>query len=186
MRHSMAAALAVLLAVMMSACLVVSKEKKLAYFDSLERDTLARLVKEQPKVEQELAESVGYLIAEKWVLKIPVIGWGSGAGVVVEKANGKRSYLRIIKLKFGLGLGGRVKRIVLVFQDLNKLQDVADGKWRARVEVEAAAKAGDVGIAGGGSTSDLMNEGFSTYVLTDGASATATVAVLRAQPYSIE
>jgi len=61
------AAMMVVLAVIMSACaggLVGSKEKKAAYFNSLEHETLARLIKEQPKVEQELEESVGYLVAE--------------------------------------------------------------------------------------------------------------------------
>ncbi len=95
--------------------LIGSKEKKLAYFDSLEQETLARLIKEHPKVEQELAESVGYLVAEQKVVK---------------------------------------------------------GPWIA---------------AGSGGTDDLMKKGYSTYLLTDaGVSATATIAVLRAQPYSIE
>lgn len=48
-----------------------SKEKKRAYFNSLEQDTLARLIKERPRAEQELAESVGYLVAEEKVLKVP-------------------------------------------------------------------------------------------------------------------
>ena len=39
----------------------------------------------------------------------------------------------------------------------------------------------------GGGTGDLMKQGVSTYVLTDaGVSATATIGVLRAQPYSID
>ena len=42
-------------------------------------------------------------------------------------------------------------------------------------------------VAGGGSTTDLIKKGYSTYVLTDaGVSATATISVLPAQPYSIE
>jgi hypothetical protein len=186
----MMAALAIVLVVIMTACaggLVGSKEKKLAYFNSLEQDTLARLVKEQPKAEQELTASVGYLVAEQDVVKVPMVGWASGAGVAVEKANGKRTYLRIPELQFGVGWGGRVEKIVLVFQDLKKFRDLADGKWHAGVEAEAAAKAGDVGVAGSGGSTDLLKKGFSTYVLTDaGISGTATVSMLRAQPYSIE
>ena len=80
-----------------------------------------------------------------------------------------------------------MEKIVLVFHDLNKLRDLADGKWHAGATAEAAAKAGDVGAAGSGNTSDLLKQGYSTYVLTDaGISGTATVSVLRAQPYSIE
>jgi hypothetical protein len=189
-RFSYMAVSVVLPAVIMSACaggLVGNKEKKLAYFNSLEQDTLARLIKEQPQVKHELAESVGYAVAEKKVVKIPLIGAGGGAAVVVEKANQKRSYLRIPEIQFGMGWGGRVDRIVLIFQDVNKLRDLADGKWHAGIEAEAAAKAGDVGAAGSGGTADLIKKGYSSYVLTDaGVSATATVTMLRAQPYSIE
>lgn len=183
-------ALVMVLVGLLSACaggLVGGSEKKRAYFDTLEQNTLMRLVKEQPKVQQELDESVGHLVAEQNVVKVPMVGWASGAGVVVEKASGKRSYLRIPELQFGVGWGGRVEKIVLVFQDLDTLRDLADGKWHAGIEAEAAAKAGDVGVAGSGSSTALLKKGFSTYVLTDaGVSGTATVSVLRAQPYSIE
>lgn len=167
--------------------LVGGKERKHAYFDKLEQETLARLVKEHPKAEQELAEAVGYLVAEQDIVKIPQVGWASGAGVVVEKATGKRSYLRIPEIQFGVGWGGRVEKIVIIFRDIDKLRDIADGKWYAGASAEAAAKAGDVGAAGSGGTSDLMKKGYTSYVLTDaGVSATATVAALRAQPYSID
>jgi len=179
-----------LLAMSMTACvggLVGSTEEKLAYFEGLERETLARLVKEEPKTEAELAQAVGYAVIEKKVVKVPMIGAGGGAGVVVEKASGKKSYLRVPQLQFGLGWGGRAEKVILIFQDLEKLRDLANGTWKAGIEAEAAAKAGNVGAAGGGGTGDLMKEGFTTYVLTDaGVSATATIAVLRAQPYSID
>ena len=85
-----------------------------------------------------------------------------------------------------MGWGGRSEKIVLIFQDVEKLRDLAAGKWNAGIEAEAAAKAGDVGAAGGGGTGDLV-KGFSTYVLTDaGVSATATISVMRVQPYSID
>ena len=167
--------------------LVGSKEEKLAYFESLEQETLAQLVKEQPGTEQELAQSVGYAVFEKKVVKVPVVGAGGGAGVVVDKANGKKSYLRVPELQLGLGWGGRAEKVILIFQDVEKLRNLAGGTWKAGIAAEAAAKAGDVGAAGGGGTGDLMKKGFTTYVLTDaGVSATATIAVLRAQPYSID
>ena len=167
--------------------LVGSKEEKLAYFESLEQETLAQLVKEQPGTEQELAQSVGYAVFEKKVVKVPVVGAGGGAGVVVDKENGKKSYLRVPELQLGLGWGGRAEKVILIFQDVEKLRNLAGGTWKAGIAAEAAAKAGDVGAAGGGGTGDLMKKGFTTYVLTDaGVSATATIAVLRAQPYSID
>jgi len=68
------------------------------------------------------------------------------------------------KLQFGMGWGGRREKIVLIFQDVEKLRGLAAGKWNAGSEAEAAAKAGDVGAAGGGDTGNLV-KGFSTYML---------------------
>jgi lipid-binding SYLF domain-containing protein len=189
-RPYLMSAVMTMLAITITACaggLVGSKEGKLAYFESLEKETLAQLVKEQPGTEQELARSVGYAVIEKKVVKVPMVGAGGGAGVVVEKASGKKSYLRVPELQFGLGWGGRAEKVILIFQDVEKLRDLADGMWKAGIAAEAAAKAGDVGAAGGRGTEDLMKKGFTTYVLTDaGVSATATIAVLRVQPYSID
>lgn len=189
-RPYLVSALMTMLAITVAACaggLVGSKEEKLAYFESLEKDTLVSLVKQQPGTEQELAQSIGYAVIEKRVVKVPVIGAGGGAGVVVEKASGKKSYLRVPELQFGWGWGGRAEKVILIFQDVEKLRDLADGMWKAGIAAEAAAKAGDVGAAGGRGTGDLMKKGFTTYVLTDaGVSATATIAVLRVQPYSID
>jgi len=183
-------ALMAMLVMTITACaggLVGSKEERLAYFESLEKETLARLVKEQPRTEQELAQSVGYAVIEKKVVKVPMVGAGGGAGVVVVKASGKKTYLRVPELQFGAGWGGRSEKVILVFQDVGKLRDLADGAWKAGIEAEAAAKAGDIGAAGGGGTGDLMKKGFTTYVLTDaGVSATASIGVLRAQPYAID
>lgn len=189
-RPYLVSALMTMLAITVAACaggLVGSKEDKLAYFESLEKDTLVSLVKQQPGTEQELAQSIGYAVIEKRVVKVPVIGAGGGAGVVVEKASGKKSYLRVPELQFGWGWGGRAEKVILIFQDVEKLRDLADGMWKAGVAAEAAAKAGEIGAAGGRGTGDLMKKGFTTYVLTDaGVSATATIAVLRVQPYSID
>ncbi|BCA53093.1 hypothetical protein W02_02330 [Nitrospira sp. KM1] len=184
------AAVAFAMSMLLSGCaggLVGSPDSKRAYFSKLEQDALARVIQEQPKAKQELEQAAGYLVAEQDIVKVPMVGWGSGAGIAVEKATGKRSYLRIPELQFGAGWGGRVQKVVLIFQDLGKFRDVADGKWYAGAEAEAAVKAGDVGVAGSGTSADLLTKGFSTYVLTDaGVSGTATVSVLRAQPYSID
>jgi len=162
-------------------------DEKRAYFKELEDSTLARLFKEHPATQQEWAESVGYAVVEKKIVKIPVFGAGSGAGVVVEKASGTRTYLHVPELQFGAGWGARGERIVLIFQDLKKLRDLSDGEWHSGLSAEAAAKAGDIGAAGGADGSKIGKQGFTTYVLTEsGVSATVTLTVLRAQPYSID
>lgn len=163
------------------------KEEQLAYFDHLEQDTLALLIKEHPQSEQELADAAGYTIAEKKTVKVPFVGVGDGIGLVREKASDRRSYLQFTQLQFGFGLGVRANRIVVIFQDLNKLREAAAGRWHVGIAAEATAKVGDVGAAGEGGKSDLTEKGYSTYVLTDCCvSASATIRVLRARPYSVE
>lgn len=188
-RHSMSV-LTIILIVAVSGCaggLFGTTDEKRVYFEQLEQDTLARLAKEQPNTTKELADAVGYAVIEKKVVKGPMVGAGGGAAVVVEKAAAKRSYLRVPEIQFGMGWGARAEKIVIIFQDIEKLRDLADGKWRVRAGAEAAAKVGDVGAAGSGGTSDLGTKGYAVYVLTDaGASVTATINLLRAQPYSIE
>ena len=57
------------------------------------------------------------------------------------------------------GWGGGAEKIVVIFQNIDKLHNLADRKSHADVEAEAAAKAGDVGVAGSGDTADLMKNG---------------------------
>jgi len=162
-----------------------SKEEKLAYFDDLEKETLARLVRGNPKIEQELAQSVGYAVLERKVVKVPLIGAGGGAGVVVEKAVNQRVYLRVPEVQVGAGWGARAERIVVIFQDITQLRQLANGKWDGASVTEMTDVTGDVGATGG--ASDSRKRGFSTYVLSEaGLSATATIGVLRVQPYSLD
>ena len=66
--------------------LMGSKEDKLAYFDGLEKETLARLIKEQPKTEQELAQSVGYVVGEKKVVRFLWSAAAAGQGLSLRRA----------------------------------------------------------------------------------------------------
>ena len=134
-------ALMAMLAILITACaggLVGSKAEKARLFRGPGNGDASQPVKEQPGTEQELARSVGYAVLEKKVVKVPVVGAGGGAGVVVEKASGKKTYLRVPELQFGLGWGGRAEKVILIFQDIEKLRD-------RRRQVEG----GDQGRSGG-------------------------------------
>jgi hypothetical protein len=164
-----------------------TREEKLAYYQKLEEQAKAEVVAHYPKAKEELASSVGYAVVEKDIVKIPVVGWGSGAGVIVEKQGDKRTYVRVPELQFGAGWGARAQKVVVIFSDVTKLRDLADGEWNATLGAEAAAKAGDTGVAGGAAGSDLLSKGYVLYVMTEaGISATATLNLMRIQPYSLE
>jgi lipid-binding SYLF domain-containing protein len=162
-------------------------DEKRAYFRKLEDESLARLVKEQPATEQDLAKSVGYAVFEQKIVKIPMFGASRGAGVLVEKAKDRRIYMRLRELQLGAGWGARAQSVILIFDDPAKLSDLADGKWRAGYSAEAAAASGNVGGSGSAGSGTAGNKGFKSYVLAEaGASASVTVNVLRIKPYSID
>lgn len=163
-----------------------TKTEKLDYFATLEKEALAQLSEQSPEVMKELEESVGHAVIEETVLKVPIVGAGVGSGVVVEKATGKRSYLKINRLDLGLGWGAKSFKLIMIFHDLEALRDLADGKFGGGVGAEAAAKAGDVGGAAEGSSAQ-REEGYSLYALTDsGVSATVTIRLMVARPYTLD
>lgn len=161
-----------------------TETEKLDYYANLEKETLAQLAEQSPESSKELEESVGHAIIEQKVVKVPIVGAGVGSGVVVEKATGKRSYLRVSRLDLGAGYGAKSLKLVMIFQDIDALRNLADGKFGAGAGAEAAAKAGEVGGAAEGSSGQLK-KGYSLYALTDaGVSATATIRAFAARPYT--
>lgn len=163
-----------------------TREEKLAHFATLEAEAKAELIKQHPETEAELKASVGYAVFEQDIVKIPVVGWASGTGVIVEQHGDQRTYVRIPEIQFGAGWGARAQKVVVIFQDIEKLRDLADGEWRAGITAEAAAKAGDAGAAGGGGVNPTK-QGYSLYVMTDaGISVTATFNIMRIKPYSLD
>ena len=161
-----------------------TKTEKLDYFATLEKEALAQLSEESPEVKKELEESVGHAVLEQKVLKVPMVGAGVGSGIVVEKSTGKRTYLKVNRIDLGMGWGAKSFKLVMIFQDIKALRDLADGKLGGGMGAEAAAKAGDVGGAAEGSSGQLK-KGYSLFALTDaGVSATATIRLLAARPYT--
>ena len=142
------------------------------------------MAEQSPEATKELDEGVGYAVIEQKVVKVPVVGAGTGKGVVVEKATGQRSYLNVKRLDLGLGVGGKAYKVVLIFQDEKVLHEFANGKFAIEAGAEATAKAGEAGAGVEGGSSNLK-KGYSVYVLTDGGvSATATIRVLGARPWT--
>jgi hypothetical protein len=146
--------------------------------DDLVEKTLIDLERDHPESKDEVAKSAGYVIMSNKLTKIPLVGAGAGYGVGIETATGEKTYLRMRRVDFGLGVGARAVRPVLIFQDAKKFHEYIDGKFGASIGAEASAKAGESGSAGGGEAS--RGEGYTSYLITDsGVSATASLAVVR-------
>ena len=156
-------------------------EEQMQAIDELVERTLPDLYKQDPKAREEVAKSVGYVIASNTITKVPIVGAGSGYGVAINTKTAEKTYLTMSRFDVGGGWGARSVRPVLIFQDEMKFKDFIDGKWEAQAGAEAAAKVGESGAAGGAGSGDLAGDkGYLIYTITDaGVSATATAGIIR-------
>lgn len=163
-------------------------EEQVQTIDELVERTLSDLYKQETKTRQEIADSVGYAIMSNTVLKVPLVGVGSGYGVAINNRTGVRTYIKMERFDLGGGLGARSERPVVIFQEEEKFKEFIEGSWSANAGAEAAAKVGETGAAGGVGSGDLPGDkGYSVHLITDaGVSATLTVGVIRVKPIELK
>lgn len=149
--------------------------------------TLTDLYKQEPKAKESIANSVGYVVMNNKITKIPIVGAGSGYGVAINTKTGEKTYIKMARFDVGGGWGARSVRPVLIFQDEKKFKDFIDGVWEAQAGAEAAAKVGETGAAGGGGSSGVGDKGYSVHMITDaGVSATVTAGVIRVKQVKLK
>ena len=165
-----------------------TKTDQIQTVDQLIETTLADLVSQNPAVKKELERSVGYVIMNNKITKIPVFGAGAGYGAAVARASGEKTYLRMARFDFGAGWGARSVRPVLIFFDEPLFQKFIRGTFKIKMSAEASAKVGETGAAGGtgGHPSKSESSPYSSYLITDaGVSATWAVGFIRVKPIQL-
>ena len=144
-------------------------------------DTVARLEKENPGLQDQVDSCLGYLVVDKKVVKIPFIGGGGGKGVVVENATGKRTYVKVSRMEVGGGWGARSYKVLLLFTQPKRLEKAQAGTWVYQAGAEASAGK----VAAEGSSAQVQNDkGYKVYTYSEGgASVTWTLRAIRLKPY---
>ena len=89
-----------------------SVEEKREEVRKMAAETLAKLYELQPSAKTAIEQSAGYAVFSNFGLKILVLGSGKGEGIVVNKQTGKETFMKMLELQAGLGLG--VKRFSVV------------------------------------------------------------------------
>ena len=155
------------------------REAKRAELDAMADTTIDTLLAANPEAGEVLDRSVGYLVIDMKVTKIPVFGAGKGFGVVVDRRSDTRSYLEVSRFEVGGGLGAQAFKFVVVFDDDKLLKKAAGGAWHYEAGAELAA-----GSASAEGAVQKQPKGFKAYRIAEGgAAATVTVRVARAKPF---
>ena len=77
-------------------------------------------------------------------------GGGSGKGLAVNNKTGKETFMKMIEIQAGLGMGIKKFRLIWVFENQSDFKDFITSGWEFGGQADAAAKARDKGVAATG------------------------------------
>lgn len=118
-----------------------------ASIQKMRNETLNKLYTLQPEARSDIQHAKGYAVFANNSSKILLFGFGSGYGVVRDKATGKDTYMKMAQGGAGLGMGIKQQRTVLVFHDKAALETFIRQGYMVGADANAAAKYDDKGIA---------------------------------------
>ena len=144
-----------------------AKKKEAARADIVKMSdaTLSRLYKAQPQSKATIEKAAGYAVFSNFGMKIFVAGSGTGKGVAVNNATKKKTYMKMVEVQAGLGIGVKKFRLVWVFENQKDLDAFINSGWELGGQTSAAAKTGSQGAAFAGAMS--VAPGIWLYQLTD-------------------
>jgi len=131
-----------------------------AKIDRMAQEKLDEVLTAKPKAADLFDQAYGYAVFDNTKLSLGLTGGAGGKGVAVERASGKRTYMKMKSGSLGLGLGAATYNVVLLFQDERTFRDFVEGRWAA------AASAGAVAGTAGAAAGDAFVHGVAAYALS--------------------
>jgi lipid-binding SYLF domain-containing protein len=141
------------------------KENNQNEIRKMAHDTLNQLYKADPKAKAAVQRAAGYAVFSNLGVKILVAGSGNGRGIAVDNKSNGETFMKMLELQAGLGMGVKKFRVVFVFDSEAAFNSFVNSGWQFGGQSTAAAKAGDKGAAMAGAVS--VSDGVWMYQLTD-------------------
>ena len=140
------------------------KTKKRTEIQKMVDQTLEKLYAAQPKAKKAISQSQGYAVFSNFGMKILVAGGGTGKGLAVNKETGQKTYMKMLEVQAGIGLGIKKFQVIWVFNDESDFKAFINQGWEFGGQATAAAKLNDDGTAMQGALS--VKQGVWVYQLT--------------------
>jgi lipid-binding SYLF domain-containing protein len=128
-------------------------------------ETLKILYAQAPPARKAVESAAGYAAFSNFGMKIFFAGGGHGSGVAVNNGNDATTYMKMVEVQAGLGLGVKKFRVVFVFENLRDLNDFIASGWEFGGQATAAAKMGEDGTSFQGAVS--IKPGVWVYQITE-------------------
>src|SRR5262249_51357709 len=102
------------------------RAKKQQEIRTMAQDTLNKLYKSNPGAKQAIEGAAGYAVFSNTGVKIFLAGSGKGAGVAVNNKTKKETFMKMLELQAGLGMGVKKFRVVFIFDNDKVFNDFVD------------------------------------------------------------
>jgi len=142
-----------------------SKEQSRNDVRKMARGTLEKLYRAQPSARSVIRSAAGYAVFSNFGMKIFLAGGGSGQGIAVNNATKAETFMKMVEVQAGLGIGIKKFRLIWVFETAGTLNTFINSGWELGGQTTAAATAGGQGAAFAGAMS--IAPGVWLYQLTD-------------------
>lgn len=140
-------------------------EQQRADIKKMANDTLERLYTTQPSAKKAIQKAAGYAVFSNFGMKILFAGGGSGKGLAVINKSGQTTFMKLVEVQAGLGMGVKKFRLIWIFENQSDLDSFINSGWEFGGQGTAAAQASGEGGALAGAMS--IKPGVWLYQLTD-------------------
>ncbi|WP_410499742.1 hypothetical protein [Chitinibacter sp. S2-10] len=148
-----------------SACAVDSVDKQRSEIRSKTQTILSELYRATPSAKAAVKSGVGYAVFSNKGMKILVAGGGTGSGMAVHNGSKQETFMKMLEVQAGLGMGIKSFRVIFVFETESAFNSFVNSGWTFSGQTTAAAKSGDKGMTYQGAVS--VTPGVWMYQLTD-------------------
>jgi lipid-binding SYLF domain-containing protein len=122
-----------------------TKEQKQADVRKSANETLAKLYKARPSAKATVKAATGYAAFSNFGMKILLAGGGKGQGIAFDNGTQKVTYMKMLEVQAGLGMGVKKFRTIFVFETKDAMDQFINKGWEFGGQATAAAKSGDKG-----------------------------------------
>jgi lipid-binding SYLF domain-containing protein len=122
-----------------------TKAQKQAAVRKGAEQTLAKLYAVRPFAKATIKAAAGYAAFSNFGMKILLAGGGKGQGIAFDNRTRKVTYMKMLEVQAGLGMGIKKFRTIFVFETRDAMEHFINNGWEFGGQATAAAKTGSKG-----------------------------------------
>jgi len=137
-----------------------SAAEKRAEIDKVAEDALAEILEKSDKARGLYEKASGWAVFDNLRITF-ILSGGGGTGVAVNKASGKRTYMKMGTGGIAFGIGAQKYQVIMFFDTEERLTNFIEKGWKAETGADASA-----GTKGAGVGTEFI-DGIAVYKITE-------------------